>query len=357
MRRLTVVAGVPIDDVTMDEAIERIVVLVASGRQSGRAHQVVTTNADFLTNAVHDAVLRRVLRRADVSIPDGMPIVWASRLLRRRLRERVTGADLVPALARRLAASGGSMYFLGAAPGIAAAAARQLEAAHPGVRIVADPGPVFRRTDELDPAALAPIRDARPDVLCVAFGNPKQDLFIDRFASELGVPVAIGVGGTFDLLVGEKRRAAPWIQRLGLEWVFRMVQEPRRLARRYGRDFVVLAPRLVRQWWLTRRPRAWRPAPPVVAGDGGAGPLRVAVVGSLRDAAPTWPASVADAVAARRPVEVEVTATRRLDTPTISGLAELAAAVRDAGGTLAIALSEVVQRQVGRLDLDELFTT
>jgi N-acetylglucosaminyldiphosphoundecaprenol N-acetyl-beta-D-mannosaminyltransferase len=356
MRRVAVVAGVPIDDVTMDEAIERIVVLVASGRETGRAHQVVTTNADFLTNAVHDAALRRVLRRADLSIPDGMPIVWASRLLRRRLRERVTGADLVPALARRLAASGGSMYFLGAAPGIAAAAARQLEAAHPGVRIVADPGPVFRRADELDPAALGPIGDARPDVLCVAFGNPKQDLFIDRFASELGVPVAIGVGGTFDLLVGEKRRAAPWIQRLGLEWVFRMVQEPRRLARRYGRDVVVLAPRLARQWWLTRRPWAWRPAPPVVDG-GGADPLRITVVGSLRDAAPTWPASVADAVAARRPVEVEVTATRRLDTATISGLAELAAAVRDAGGTLAVALPEAVRRQVGRLDLDELFTT
>jgi N-acetylglucosaminyldiphosphoundecaprenol N-acetyl-beta-D-mannosaminyltransferase len=273
--RIASILGVPIDDVTMDEAIDRIAEMVEDGRSTGRVHQIATVNVDFLCNAVHDDRLMGILGRTALSIADGMPLVWGSRWLGTPLRERVAGADLVPALVERAAADGYRVYFFGAAPTVAASAADVLRERYPGAEIVADAGPMFADPADMDPAALVPIKAARPDICCIALGNPKQELWIDRFGAELGAPVVIGVGGTLDFVSGAKRRAPAWAQRFGLEWVHRAITEPRRLIRRYARDLIVFGPRLARQVVATRRGRRVGSGQHDVVRSGGVATVRI----------------------------------------------------------------------------------
>ena len=251
-RRSSWMLGVPVDDITLSEAVDAVVDLVRDGREHGRTHQVATVNVDFVVNATRDRRQRSILRRTALSIPDGMPIVWGSRLLGVPMRERVAGADLVPALAERAADDGLRIALLGAAPGVADRAAEMLRAAHPGLLVVADAGPVFSSPTEISPHELASVTEFDPDICFVAFGNPKQELFIDRFRESLGVPVMVGVGGSLDFLVGVKRRAPDWMQATGLEWVHRAWTEPRRLVGRYARDAGWFGPALVRQYWKGR---------------------------------------------------------------------------------------------------------
>ncbi len=279
--RMASVLGVPVDDVTMDEALDRVTAMVERGRTSGRVHMIATVNVDFICNAVQDDRLMRILGRTDLSLADGMPVVWGSRWLSTPLRERVTGADLVPALVERAAERGYRVYFFGAAPTVAAAAADVLRERYPGAQIVADAGPMFADPADMDPAALVPIKAARPDICCVALGNPKQELWIDRFGADVGAPVMIGVGGTLDFVSGAKRRAPDWAQRSGMEWVHRAITEPRRLMRRYARDLIVFAPRLARQLWATRPVRKVGCASHVV--------VRTADVATVRFAGPSCP--------------------------------------------------------------------
>jgi N-acetylglucosaminyldiphosphoundecaprenol N-acetyl-beta-D-mannosaminyltransferase len=260
--------GIPIDDLTMTEAIERIGELVAVGRARGTTFQVATVNVDFLTNASADAELTRILRASDLNTADGMPVVWGARRLGATLRERVTGADLVPAMAAAAATHGWHVHLYGSAPGVAEEAAASLMADHPGSRFTADSGGKVTASGEADEADLQRIVELRPDVLCVALGNPKQERFIDRHRERLGVPVSIGVGGTLDMIVGGKRRAPGWVQRSGLEWVFRAAQEPMRLGPRYAHDARVFLPRLARELRGRKRHGAGRGLHPVQV-DGG----------------------------------------------------------------------------------------
>lgn len=245
------VAGVPVDDVTMDEALDLIMELVADGRARDTCHQVATVNVDFVVNALDDDAVMEILRRSSLSVPDGMPVVWASRMVGGRLRERVAGADLVPALVERAARDGRTVVLYGAGPGIARQAADLLRARVPTARVVGDAGPddaeTVRRVEDLGATI-----NARPDICCVAFGNPKQERFIARFADDLRIPVMIGVGGSLDFLVGAKRRAPGWTHRIGLEWVHRALTEPRRLVRRYARDVCVFVPAVASQAWRGR---------------------------------------------------------------------------------------------------------
>jgi N-acetylglucosaminyldiphosphoundecaprenol N-acetyl-beta-D-mannosaminyltransferase len=255
VRAVVEILGVPIDDVTMEEAVERITGFVETGRETRRAAQVATVNVDFVVQATRNPALMDILHRTALSIPDGMPLVWGSRLLGTPLRERVAGADLVPALAQRGAAAGMRIYLFGAAPGVAEHAASLLAERFPGLDVTGDEGARVSPSGEMEPAALEPIVAFRPDIVCVALGNPKQEFWIERYAAAVGASVYIGVGGTLDLLVGEKRRAPGWVQRAGLEWVFRAAQEPRRLAGRYAKDLVVFLPKLARQVCTERRHR------------------------------------------------------------------------------------------------------
>jgi N-acetylglucosaminyldiphosphoundecaprenol N-acetyl-beta-D-mannosaminyltransferase len=255
--------GVPVDDVTMDDAVDDVARFISVGRRTGAWHQIATVNLDFLTNAVRDDELRHVLQRTSLSIPDGMPVIWAARLLRSPLRVRVAGVDLVEMLAERAVTTGWTMYLFGGAAGVAEAAARLLTERHPGARIIGDSGPDYVDVRTIDPSLLDRIRAERPDVVCVALGNPKQERWIQRYGPALGVPVLIGVGGTFDFLVGRRRRAPTWMQRAGLEWMYRALQEPVRLGRRYAADAIVCGPRLATEIWRERRTRRsdlWSPA-------------------------------------------------------------------------------------------------
>lgn len=253
MRKLLIILGVPVDDLTMESALERLEQFIAVGRATGKTHQVATVNADFVVNALHDPELRYILQTADMATADGMPVVLGARLLGVPLTGRVTGADLVPALAARAAAQGYSIFLLGAAPGIAAQAATILQEQHPRLQIAGVLSPPNRPITEMDPAVLDAIQQARPDILLVAFGNPKQEKWIHMHAHQLRVPVCIGVGGTFDMIAGVTRRAPLWMQQAGLEWIYRLMQEPGRLWKRYVRDMLHFGPRFVRQWWAMRR--------------------------------------------------------------------------------------------------------
>ena len=201
---------------------------------SDRPHQVVTVNLDFLRLARTDAAFREALNGADLAVPDGVPVIWASRLLGAPLPERVTGVDIVEHGAALAAARGYSIFLLGAAPGVADAAAATLVARYPGLRIAGTYSPPMGPfSPEEDARMVAMVRAAQPAMLFVAFGAPRQDVWIREHRDELGVPVCVGIGGTFNFIAGIIPRAPRWMQRAGLEWTYRLKQEPRRLWRRY----------------------------------------------------------------------------------------------------------------------------
>jgi N-acetylglucosaminyldiphosphoundecaprenol N-acetyl-beta-D-mannosaminyltransferase len=235
------VMGLPINNLTANEAVDTLERLILSGG----THQVCTVNLDIWLNALADAHLHRIVAGSSMVFPDGMPLVWASGLLGCPLAERVTGVDLVPRLAELSARKGYKMFLLGAKPGVAERASRLLERNYPGVQIVGTFAPAEENLIRMDHTEiLRQIHAVSPDILLVAFGNPKQEKWIWMHRKRLGVPLSMGVGGSFDILVGDMRRAPRWIQRCGLEWAMRFLQEPVRLGPRYLRDFAGLARRL-----------------------------------------------------------------------------------------------------------------
>jgi N-acetylglucosaminyldiphosphoundecaprenol N-acetyl-beta-D-mannosaminyltransferase len=215
---------------------------------------IATLNVQIVCLAHRDPDFHKVLQRADVRTADGMPIVWISRLEGRPLPGRVTGADLLVPLAHRAAERGWRLFLCGGAPGVAEQVAQVLQREAPGVHIAGVACPQFSSPDALtDPAAnaelLARIEAAAPDVLLVAFGAPKQERWIDahRRSGALRVPVAVGVGGSFDFLIGEQRRAPGWMRGAGLEWIHRALTQPARLGPRYVRDAFTFARMVARE--------------------------------------------------------------------------------------------------------------
>ena len=248
--------GIPVARVTEAEAVEKIVSL-AKQRRGGPAF-VATLNVDFVSNAVRrwpfggNDELWEYLRNADFVTADGMPIVLLARLLGRRLPERVTGADMVPAICRRCAEEGLSVYVLGGDKDAIETAFERMShewqprvsrlASHapnnPQPATLAGIDPAFVKLDEEQPEIIERINAAKPDILFVALGNPKQELWMGRSAAKLDVGAMIGIGGTFNFLAGRVKRAPKWMQRSGLEWIYRIVQEPGRLWRRYAYGLV-----------------------------------------------------------------------------------------------------------------------
>ena len=202
---------------------------VAQMIDEGRPHQIATANPEFVMHAQRDPTFRAVLERADLCMADGVGLLWAARRLGHCLPERVTGSDSVPLIAARAARQGWRLFLLGAAPGVAERTAAILTRQNPGLQIA---GAFAGSPAEGEaPAIVDRIRRARVDVLLVAYGAPAQDLWISRHRDELAVPVMMGVGGTFDHIAGVQRRAPGWLQRIGLEWLFRLVTQPRRWRR------------------------------------------------------------------------------------------------------------------------------
>jgi len=219
------VLGVPIAPVDLDEAVEWITRLMAAGGH----HQVVTVNPEFLVAARYRPDFGAVLRRAALATADGVGVVLAARLQGTPLRGRVTGTELVLALARRAATEGWRLFLLGAAPGVAERAAEALAREVGGVRIVGTFAGSPRPEDEA--TILARLGSAQPDLLFVAYGAPAQELWLARNLARTTAEVGMGVGGAFDFLAGIKPRAPRLLQRLGLEWLYRLWREPWRARR------------------------------------------------------------------------------------------------------------------------------
>ena len=219
------VLGVRVDCLDMEAALQRIEAMIAAG---GR-HQVATVNPEFVMHARSDPEFATVLESADLCLADGWGVVWAARRQGCRLIGPVAGADLLPALAGLCARRGWSLFLLGARPGVAEAAAGRLRARAPGLKVAGVHAGSPRIED--DAASLELINASRPDVLMVAYGHPKQELWIARNRERLQVHLAIGVGGAFDYLAGRVRRAPLWMRRAGLEWLFRLARQPWRARR------------------------------------------------------------------------------------------------------------------------------
>ncbi len=227
-RRRVELFGVPFDRVSLLEAAARIGRWMEEGT-SGRARMVVTPDTTALMRARRDPLLRWAYHQADLVTPDGTGIVWASRRLGFPFEERVSGIDLVEELLRRGATEGYRFFFLGARPGVAQAAAERVRRRYPGLRIVGTHHGYFSPQEE--PALVDAIHAAGPDALLVGLGVPKQELWMLRNRGALEVPVMIGIGGSFDVLSGRLPRAPKSWQRMGLEWLWRVLREPRRLGR------------------------------------------------------------------------------------------------------------------------------
>ena len=247
--------GIAIDALPMNEAVRKISVWLDEPFKFCR--YVVTPNVDHIVMLQHDEGLRSAYQDADLVLADGRPVVWASQFLRKPLPGRVAGADLVPALfANAKPQEILRVFLLGAAPGVAERAATYIEKTWPGVKVVDtySPNVGFEQDDVEQESIISRVNAALPDLLVVGLGAPKQEIWVHTWRDKLMSSAVICAGATIDFLAGEKTRAPRWIQRIYLEWFFRLVSEPRRLFWRYATDAMTF-PRIVwREWQALSSP-------------------------------------------------------------------------------------------------------
>ena len=219
------ILGLRVDRVSVEETLTMIDRFI----RERTPRTVVTADASMAVIARHDPELHKIVDAADLVTPDGAGILIASRLLGVPVRYKVSGVDLVARLCALSPSKGYKLFFLGAAPGIAAEAAAKARARWPGTQIVGVCDGYF--TPEQEPGVLAQIKAAAPDIVLVAFGIPKQEKWIDRNKAALGVPVFMGIGGSFDVLSGRVKRAPVFMQRFGFEWLYRLIQNPKKISK------------------------------------------------------------------------------------------------------------------------------
>lgn len=223
--------GCQVDNLSMEETLGRIEQFI----QSGQPHQHVVVNVDKLVKASRDPALRQIINECALINADGMPVVWASRLLGKPLKERVAGVDLFEALMRRAGEKGWRVFLLGAREEVVSKVAETYQRKYPRLVLAGYRNGYWKgEAEELDVARK--IRDSRADLLFVAISSPKKEQFLGRYQAEMKIPFAMGVGGTFDVAIGRVKRAPVWMQKSGLEWFYRFLQEPRRMFRRYFID-------------------------------------------------------------------------------------------------------------------------
>ena len=225
------VIGVPIAVVKTPDVIARMEEWIAN-RQ--RTHYICVTNVHVIMEGRRDPSFREVLQAADLCIPDGMPLVWIGRSRGHAIHKQVRGTDLLVTFCRTTEKTGYAHFFLGGRPGVANKLANELTRRFPGVRVAGICSPPFRKlSPQEDDEIIEQINRAAPDVLWVGLGCPKQERWMREHRDKLRVPVILGVGQAFDILSGNAPQAPRWMQERGLEWLFRLCREPRRLWRRY----------------------------------------------------------------------------------------------------------------------------
>ena len=224
------ILGVGVSAINMEQALE----VIEGWIERGERHYVCVTNMHGVMESWRDEGLRRIHNSSGLTTPDGMPLVWLSRLKGFRWVDRVCGPDLLLALCERFITKGYKHFFYGGAPGVPERLAERLVVRFPGLKVVGTfSPPLSALTPEEDEDVVRMINEASPDILRVGLGAPKQERWMAEHRDRLQVPVMIGVGAAFDFHSGVKRQAPRWMQRAGLEWLFRLCQEPRRLWRRY----------------------------------------------------------------------------------------------------------------------------
>lgn len=219
------ILGVGIDKVNSQQALEQIGAFIASGQP----HQIVTANAEIIYQASKNEKMRAVINNAQMVTADGSGVVWASRQLGEPLEQRVTGIDLVNSICEQSAKDKWKIYILGSAPGVSATAAVNIRDKFPGCNIVGTHHGYFNAKEEKQ--ILAELEQLKPDVLFVALGAPKQEYWIADHLAELGIPVGMGIGGSMDVLSGNVKRAPKWMQKMSLEWLYRLLIQPTRFKR------------------------------------------------------------------------------------------------------------------------------
>lgn len=221
------VMGLPLDPLSVDATVRQVERLI----DTGGVHQHVVLNASKVVQAQHDDALKSAIEGCDIVNADGMSVVWAGRLLGVSVPERVAGIDLMELLLDRAAARGWTVYFLGARQEVVDRVVAIETGRHPGLKVAGCRNGYWTPAEE--DSVVAQVTLAAPTMLFVAMPSPQKEQFLARHKDVLQVPFVMGVGGSFDIVAGVTRRAPRWMQRTGLEWAFRLKEEPRRMARRY----------------------------------------------------------------------------------------------------------------------------
>lgn len=219
------ILGVGIDRIDSQQALQQIGAFI----ENGEPHQIVTANAEIIYQASKNEKMRNVINAAQMVTADGSGVVWASRQLGQPLAQRVTGIDLVNSICQQSAKEKWKIYILGSAPGVAATAAVNIRNKFPGCNIIGTHHGYFNAKEEKQ--ILAELEQLKPDVLFVALGAPKQEYWIADHIQKLGIPVAMGIGGSMDVLSGNVKRAPKWMQKMSLEWLYRLLIQPTRFKR------------------------------------------------------------------------------------------------------------------------------
>ena len=219
----TDIMGIAFDNVTMQQALERAAEIL----RGEKTCYAVTPNAEIAYEALKDEKLRALLNEADLVLPDGAGVVLASKILKTPLKQKVAGVDFADGLLGLLAGSGKSVYLLGSKPGIAELAAEKMKQKHPGLIVCGMHDGYFQ--DEAP--VIEAVNEAKPDVLFVCLGAPKQELFMKRHQKDLTCKLMIGLGGSLDSFAGTVKRAPKWMIAANLEWLYRLIKEPKRFGR------------------------------------------------------------------------------------------------------------------------------
>jgi len=225
MRNTTYIMGVPFDVIKMDEASDKIMKFF----EDGGSHIICTPNPEIVMEAQQDEKLMSILKAADMVVPDGIGVVLASKFNKVKIEERVAGYDLCHAVFKKMAPKGKTVFFFGGAPGVAHKAADKMTKQYKGLKIVGTRNGYFSAADEKE--IIREIKKHSPDLLLVGLGSPKQEKWIYENLRFTGAKAAIGVGGSFDVMAGNVKRAPKIFQKMGLEWFYRLLCQPTRIKR------------------------------------------------------------------------------------------------------------------------------